>query len=265
MAEERPGRMGPLVLLRHGQSTANADGRFTGWADVPLTPQGAHEAVEAAQLLARDGLLPDVAHTSVMHRSIQSADITLAELDRLWIPVQRTWRLNERQYGALTGRLKREVRAETGADRYHHWRRSLHGRPAPLPDDALARLRAEPRYAALRPDAVPAVESLADMTTRIAPYWVDVVVPQLRVGATVLVVAHGNSLRALVTVLDQLTEDEISRLNIPTGAPLRYDFDDALRPLARGGTYLNPDDARAKAELVATEGHSLNPSTTGSH
>ncbi|MET8631744.1 2,3-bisphosphoglycerate-dependent phosphoglycerate mutase [Streptomyces sp. NPDC004680] len=261
MAEGQPGRVGPLVLLRHGQSTTNAEGRFTGWADVPLTSQGAHETVAAAQLLARDGLLPDVVHTSLMLRSIRSADIALAELDRLWIPVQRTWRLNERQYGALTGRLKREVRAETGADCYHHWRRSLHGTPAPLPADALARLRADPRYAALRPDAVPAVESLADMTTRVAPYWVDTIAPQLRTGATVLVVAHGNSLRALTTVLDDLTEGEVSRLNIPTGAPLRYAFDDALRPLTRGGTYLNPNGARAKAELVATEGHSLKPPT----
>ncbi|MER7967521.1 2,3-bisphosphoglycerate-dependent phosphoglycerate mutase [Streptomyces sp. NPDC096080] len=254
MAEGRPGPTGTLILLRHGPSTTNAEGRFTGWADVPLTVHGANEAVEAAQLLVREGLVPDVVHTSPMLRAIRSADLVLAELDRLWIPVQRTWRLNERQYGALTGCLKREISAEAGADRYRHWRRSLHGRPAPLPPEALARLRADPRYAGLRPDAVPAVESLADMTVRVTPYWADVIAPQLLGGATVLVVAHGNSLRALATVLDRLTENEVRDLNIPTGAPLRYDFDTTLRPLIRGGTYLNPARARAGAERVAAEG-----------
>lgn len=255
MADRRPARPGSLVLLRHGQSTSNADGRFTGWADVPLTADGEQEAVDAGRLLARHGLLPDVVHTSVMARSIRSAELALEELDRLWIPVHRTWRLNERQYGALTGRRKGEVRAEAGTDRYQQWRRSLHGTPGPLPTDALAQLRADPRYAALRPAGIPAVETLADMTARVAPYWADVLAPQLRTGATVLVVAHGNSLRALVTVLDHLTDAEIERLNIPTGAPLRYDFDAALRPLVRGGTYLNPQAALSKAELVAVEGH----------
>ncbi|MFF7639850.1 2,3-bisphosphoglycerate-dependent phosphoglycerate mutase [Streptomyces canus] len=249
-------RRGPLVLLRHGQSTANIEGRFTGWADVPLTAQGEEEAVEAARLLAADGLLPDVVHTSVMARSIRSADILLAELDRLWIPVQRTWRLNERQYGALTGRHKQEVRAEAGANLYQHWRRSLHGRPAPLAPHQLARLRADPRYAALRQDALPAVESLADMAARVVPYWADTLAPQLRTGMTVLVVAHGNSLRALAAVLDRLTEPDIERLNIPTGAPLRYDFGPDLRPVVRKGTYLDPHTALAKTALVAAEGHS---------
>lgn len=246
---------GTLILLRHGQSTTNADGRFTGWVDVPLTMRGESEAVEAGRLLARERLLPDVVHTSVMARSIRSADVVLQELDRLWIPVHRTWRLNERQYGALTGRRKGEVRMEAGVDRYHQWRRSLHGRPAPLPPDRLTRLRADPRYAALRPDAVPAVESLADMTARVTPYWADVLAPQLRTNSCVLVVAHGNSLRALAAVLDRLTAPEIERLNIPTGSPLRYDFDADLRPLVREGTYLDPCTSVAKAALVASEGH----------
>jgi 2,3-bisphosphoglycerate-dependent phosphoglycerate mutase len=255
MADRRTDRVGSLVLLRHGQSTTNADGRFTGWADVPLTTRGEEEAAEAARLLAHHGLLPDTVHTSVMFRSIRSADIVVDALDRSWIPVQRTWRLNERQYGALTGQRKHEVRAEAGPALYEHWRRSLHGKPAPLPAYDLARLRTDARYAALRPDAVPSVESLADMTARVAPYWADVLAPQLRTGATVLVVAHGNSLRALVTVLDRLTEEEVHRLNIPTGAPLRYDLDPSMHPLMRGGTYLNPDSALARAELVAAEGH----------
>ncbi|MCX5173506.1 2,3-bisphosphoglycerate-dependent phosphoglycerate mutase [Streptomyces antibioticus] len=246
--------LGPLVLVRHGQSTANAEGRFTGWVDVPLTRHGEAEAVAAAGLLGAAGLLPDVVHTSVMVRSIRSADLMLAALDRMWIPVRRTWRLNERQYGALTERDKREVRAEAGGERYRVWRRSMHGRPAPLPPAELARLRADPRYAALRPDGVPAVESLADMAARVAPYWADVLAPQLREGRTVLVVAHGNALRALCLILDRLTDPEAARLDIPTAAPLRYDFTAELRPLTRGGVYLDPDTARARAALVAAEG-----------
>ncbi|MCS0603703.1 2,3-bisphosphoglycerate-dependent phosphoglycerate mutase [Streptomyces sp. LP11] len=254
---ERPARAGTLLLLRHGRSTTNAAGRFTGWTDVPLASEGVHEAERAARLLARDGLLPDVVHTSLLRRSIRSADIVLAGLDRQWIPAQRSWRLNERQYGALTGRRKHDVRAEAGAGLYDHWRRSLHGRPAPLPAPDLVRLRADPRYATLRPDAVPAVESQADVTARVVPYWADVLAPRLRTGAVVLVVAHGNSLRALVTVLDGLDEAGVQRLDIPTGAPLRYDFDPDLRSVARGGTYLDPGAARAGAAAVAAEGHRL--------
>jgi 2,3-bisphosphoglycerate-dependent phosphoglycerate mutase len=247
-------RPGALILLRHGQSTANAEGRFTGWVDVPLTPRGEQEALEAARLLQREGIAPDVVHTSVMSRSISTADTILTELDRLWIPVQRTWRLNERQYGALTGRRKTEVRAEVGPDQYHCWRRSLHGRPAPLPPQDLAQLRADPRYVALRPHGIPAVESLADMMARVTPYWADVLAPQLRRGMTVLVAAHGNSLRALSVVLDRRTPAETEHLNIPTAAPLRYDFNHDLRPAVRGGVYLDPHTARAKADSVAAEG-----------
>ncbi|WP_019064667.1 2,3-bisphosphoglycerate-dependent phosphoglycerate mutase [Streptomyces prunicolor] len=245
---------GTLVLLRHGQSTANAEGRFTGWADVPLTAHGEKQAAAAAQLLARDGLVPDAVHTSVLRRSILSADILLEELDRSWIPVHRTWRLNERQYGALTGRVKREVRRAVGPARYQAWRRSLTVVPGPLPDGELARLRADPRYAALRGGGLPSVESLADMIARVAPYWADVLAGQLYTGRHVLVVAHGNALRALIAVLDRLTEQEVENLNIPTGAPLRYDFDRQLRPVIRGGGYLDPDSARVAAAAVAAEG-----------
>ncbi|MFE7576643.1 2,3-diphosphoglycerate-dependent phosphoglycerate mutase [Streptomyces sp. NPDC057521] len=246
--------MESLVLLRHGQSLSNAEARFTGWTDVPLTAPGEKQAVQAAALLAREGLAPDVVHTSVLRRSIRTADILLAEMDRSWIPVHRTWRLNERQYGALTGRAKREVRLETGTERYQKWRRSLTAAPGPLAADELARLRAEPRYAALG-DGLPAVESLADVITRVLPHWTDVIAQQLCTGRTVLVVAHGNALRALVTVLDRLTEHEVEGLNIPTGAPLCYRFDAAFRPVARGGRYLDPAAASAAADAVAAEGH----------
>jgi 2,3-bisphosphoglycerate-dependent phosphoglycerate mutase len=245
---------GTLVLLRHGQSTANAEGRFTGWDDVPLTAHGGKQAAVAAESLARDGLVPDAVHTSVLRRSICTADIVLQELDRSWLPVHRTWRLNERLYGALTGRVKREVRREVGAAQYQAWRRSLTAAPGPLPDDELARLRADPRYAVLRGGGLPAVESLADMIARVAPYWADVLAGQLRSGCRVLVVAHGNALRALIAVLDRLAGQEVEDLNIPTGAPLRYDFDRDLRPVVRGGGYLDPDSARVAAAAVAAEG-----------
>ncbi|MFJ6571901.1 2,3-diphosphoglycerate-dependent phosphoglycerate mutase [Streptomyces sp. NPDC091292] len=246
---------GTLILLRHGQSATNADGRFTGWADVPLTHHGEEQAADAARLLARDGLVPEVVHTSVLRRSIRTADILLAELDRCWIPVHRTWRLNERQYGALAGRVKSEVRREVGAARYEAWRRSLTAEPEPLAAGDLARLRADPRYAVLAGAGLPAVESLADVIARTAPYWSDVLAEQLRTGLTVLVVAHGNALRALVAILDRLTEPEVAELNIPTGAPLRYEFDAALRPSPRGGRYLDPAAARTAAAAVAAEGY----------
>ncbi|GHJ41185.1 2,3-diphosphoglycerate-dependent phosphoglycerate mutase [Streptomyces sp. TS71-3] len=246
---------GLLVLVRHGQSTSNAAGRFTGWADVPLTVRGEGEAAEAGRLMAQHGLRPDVVHTSVLRRCVVSADIVLEKLDRSWIPVYRTWRLNERQYGALTGRSKREVRQESGVELYQGWRRSLTAAPGPLAPEQLAELRADPRYAAIRGAGVPAVESLADMVDRVVPYWVDVLAGELFSGRTVLVCAHGNSLRALVSVLDRLTAHEVEELNIPTGAPLLYTFDRDLRPLERGGRYLNPDRARVAAEAVAAEGH----------
>ncbi|MGW5115285.1 2,3-bisphosphoglycerate-dependent phosphoglycerate mutase [Streptomyces noursei] len=246
---------GRLVLLRHGQSTTNAEGRFTGWADVPLTAYGEQQALVAAELLARTGLAPDFVHTSVLRRAVHTADLLLAHLDRAWIPVHRTWRLNERQYGALTGRRKAEVRRESGPAQYEAWRRSLTGAPGPLPAVDLAALRADPRYATLAGHGVPAVESLADVITRIAPYWADVLAPHIRRGRTVLVVSHGNALRALVAVLDRLTPDEVEQLNIPTAAPLHYTFDAALRPTARGGRYLDPARAKAAAKAVAAEGH----------
>ncbi|SFF58054.1 phosphoglycerate mutase [Actinacidiphila alni] len=244
-----------LILLRHGQSLANAQGRFTGWTDVPLTPRGEDEARTAARLLVRDGLRPDAVHTSVLRRSIRTADLVLAELDRAWLPVLRTWRLNERQYGALAGRPKSEVRREVGDDRYRELRRSVTARPAPSPPAELALLRADPRYARLRPDAIPPAETFADVVARITPYWTDELAPALRAGRTVLVVAHGNALRALIAVLDRLDDAAVERLNVPTGAPLLYALTGDLRPVAAGGRYLDPVTAHAAAAAVAAEGH----------
>ncbi|MFG2639153.1 2,3-diphosphoglycerate-dependent phosphoglycerate mutase [Streptomyces sp. NPDC048362] len=246
---------GTLILLRHGQSEANVAGVFGGWADYRLTPRGEEQAVGAARLIAQAGLLPDVVHTSLLHRSIRTAQIVLDGLGRSWIPVRRAWRLNERQYGALTGRGKQETRHAAGAERYESWRRSLHRRPPPLPEDRLALLRADPRYAPLPGDALPAVESFSDVVARVLPYWADVVAADLFQGRSVLVVAHGNSLRALVALLDDLDEPAIRALNIPTAEPLLYTRGPDLRPSPRGGRYLAPDRARTAAQAVAAEGH----------
>jgi 2,3-bisphosphoglycerate-dependent phosphoglycerate mutase len=247
-----PGR---LILLRHGQSEANAAGVFGGWADYPLTPHGEEQAADAGKLLVGERLRPDVVHTSLLRRSIHTADIVLDRLDRSWIPVQRTWRLNERQYGSLTGRSKRQIRRDAGPELYERWRRSLHACPPPLSADRLTRLRADPRYAALRGCPVPAVESFADLMDRVRPYWSDLLAPHLAQGATVLVSAHGNALRALVALLDHLDEPLIRTLNIPTAEPLLYTFTPALRPDPAGGSYLAPARAHAAALAVAAEGH----------
>jgi 2,3-bisphosphoglycerate-dependent phosphoglycerate mutase len=256
-----------LLLLRHGQSTANAAGEFTGWVDVPLTEAGERQARGAGELLRSAGYCPDVVHTSVFSRAIRTADIMLGVLDRSWLPVRRSWRLGERQYGAWTGRRKADVRAEVGDERFLLWRRSLFGTPPPLAADALGALRADPRFAGLPTDTIPPVESLADVVARVVPYWTDVLAADLRAGRLPLVVAHGNSLRALVTHWDRLSEDEVLNLNIPTGIPLRYDFDAGLRPVLRGVRYLDPNAAAQAVAAVAREGHEHSvaggrPSTT---
>ncbi|MFI0938517.1 2,3-diphosphoglycerate-dependent phosphoglycerate mutase [Streptomyces sp. NPDC021020] len=245
-----PHAPGALVLLRHGQSTANAAGVFTGWTDVPLTPTGRVEALTAGRLLAAAGLLPDIVHTSVLRRTVSTADLALAVLERDWIPVRRTWRLNERHYGSLTGRRKQDVRAEAGEERYAVWRRSFDVAPPPAAPGSTPPA-GDPRYAALPPDARPDTESLADVQARLLPYWADALAADLRRGRTVLVVAHGNSLRALVAHLDSLPPEDVPGLNIPTGIPLHYAFDSSLRPAAPGGTYLDPEAASRAAEAVA--------------
>lgn len=246
--------MSKLILLRHGQSTSNAAGKFTGWTDVPLTELGELEAHNAGRLLRSAGLLPDVIHTSVLRRSIHTAQIVADDLYRAWLPVHRTWRLNERQYGALTDRNKSQVRMEVGADRFRRWRRSFDSPPPPLPDAELQHIRDDPRYSDLPERTIPSTESLADVLSRLLPYWVDVLAAELRHGRTPLVVAHGNPLRALVMHLDQMSADEVAQLNIPTGIPLCYDLDQALVPFQRGGLYLDPDAARVAARAIAAEG-----------
>lgn len=243
--------MGTLVLLRHGQSTWNAENLFTGWVDVDLTPAGEEEARRAGRQLAEAGVLPDVVHTSLQVRAIRSADLALAACGRAWIPVRRTWRLNERHYGALQGRDKRETAQRYGAEQVKRWRRSYDEPPPPLDPDDPMHPRHDARYAALPDDVLPAAECLADVVARMLPWWHDGIVPDLAAGRCVLVSAHGNSLRALVKHLDGLSAEEVVELNIPTGQPLVYDLDDRFRPL--GSRYLDPEAAQAAAEAVARQ------------
>ena len=244
-----------LILLRHGQSDWNAKNLFTGWVDVGLTDQGVAEAVRGGQMLRDAGLLPDVVHTSLLNRAIKTAQISLEECDRMWIPVIRNWRLNERHYGALQGKNKKETLAQYGEEQFMLWRRSYDTPPPPIDPDSEWAQTYEARYAALPPDARPATECLADVVARLIPYWQDVIVAEsLRAGRTTLVVAHGNSLRALVKHLDQISDEDIAALNIPTGIPLVYRLDDDLRPIVPGGEYLDPDAAAEAAAAVAAQG-----------
>ncbi len=243
-----------LVLLRHGQSTWNASNQFTGWVDVDLSAQGEAEAVRGGQLLAETGVLPDVVHTSVLRRAIRTTNIALDRCERSWIPVVRSWRLNERHYGALQGKNKKQTLEEYGPDQFMLWRRSYDTPPPPIdPDDEYAQT-GDPRYAVLPPEVLPRTECLADVVRRLLPYWQDVIVPDLRAGRTVLVAAHGNSLRALVKHLDAISDADIAGLNIPTGIPLVYRLDAALRPTVAGGEYLDPSAAREAAAAVAAQG-----------
>jgi 2,3-bisphosphoglycerate-dependent phosphoglycerate mutase len=229
-----------LVLLRHGESDWNARNLFTGWANPALTAAGKQQAVTAGRLLAGQGLLPGFAHTSVQRRAIRTAELALAECDRDWIPVSRSWRLNSNHYGALQGRDKSEVLAEVGERQFMAWRRSYDAPPPPLPADDPNSQFADPRYAAIPPVGRPRTESLKDVTARLLPYWLDAIVPQLRTGACVLVVSHGNTLRALVKHLDGISDEDVGGLNIPTGIPMVYELEPDMRPAASGGRYLRP-------------------------
>lgn len=244
-----------LILLRHGESEWNAKNLFTGWMDVDLTNTGRQEATRGGELLANSGLLPDVVHTSLLTRAIRTSQLALEAADRQWIPVRRTWRLNERHYGALQGKDKKETLAEFGEEQFMLWRRSYDVPPPPIePDDPFAQTD-DPRYAALPPEARPATECLADVVRRLIPYWEDVLVADdLRAGRTVLVAAHGNSLRAMVKHLDNISDADIAGVNIPTGIPLVYRLDGNLRPVVPGGEYLDPDAAATAAAAVATQG-----------
>jgi len=243
-----------LVLLRHGESRWNAENRFTGWVDVALTDAGVAQAQRGGMLLREQGVLPDVVHTSLLTRAIRSADIALAEAGRSWVEVRRSWRLNERHYGDLQGRDKAQTLAAYGEEQFMLWRRSYSVPPPPIAAGSEWDVSADPRYAALPADVLPGTECLADVVARMLPYWADAIVPDLRAGRTVLVVAHGNSLRAMVKHLDGLGEDEVVGLNIPTGIPLRYELDGDLRPTTPGGRYLDPDAAVSAAAAVAAQG-----------
>ncbi len=247
--------MKTLVLLRHGESEWNSKGLFTGWVDVGLSEVGVQEAVNGGRLLAQSGLRPDVVHTSVLTRAIQTANVSLEEAALLWLPVKRSWRLNERHYGALQGKDKAATRREFGDEQFMLWRRSYDVPPPPIADDDPLSQADDPRYADLPPEIRPRTECLKDVVARMLPYWYDAVVPDLTSrSGTVLIVAHGNSLRALVKHLDQISDAAIAELNIPTGIPLVYELDDAFRPLAPGGRYLDPEAAAEAAEAVKNQG-----------
>ncbi len=243
-----------LVLLRHGESEWNARNLFTGWVDVGLSERGREEAARGGRLLAESGILPDVVHTSLLTRAITTANIALGEAGRAWIPVVRNWRLNERHYGDLQGKDKKATLEEFGEEQFMTWRRSYDTPPPALPDDSEFSQAADPRYADLPDELLPRTECLADVLDRMLPYWYDQVVPDLLLGRTVLVTAHGNSLRALVKHLDGLGEDEVVGLNIPTGIPLVYELDDDLKPVTRGGRYLDPEAAADAIAAVANQG-----------
>lgn len=241
-----------LVLLRHGQSEWNASNQFTGWVDVDLTEKGRAEAVRGGQLLIEHDLLPDVVYTSLQRRAITTANLALDTADRHWIPVHRSWRLNERHYGALQGLDKAQTRDRYGDEQFMAWRRSYDTPPPPIERGSQYSQDTDPRYADI--GGGPLTECLADVVVRFLPYFTDVIVPDLRVGKTVLIAAHGNSLRALAKHLDQMSDADVVGLNIPTGIPLRYDLDAELRPRVTGGTYLDPEAAAAGAAAVASQG-----------
>jgi len=246
--------MGTLILLRHGESAWNAEGLFTGWVDVGLSDIGAGEASTGGRLLRDAGLRPDVVHTSVLTRAIQTANIALESAGLLWLPVRRSWRLNERHYGALQGKDKAQTRQEYGEEQFMLWRRSYDVPPPPLAEDDMLSQRADPRYALLPDELSPRAECLKDVVRRMLPYWYDAIIEDLAAGRTVLVVAHGNSIRALVKHLDGISDADISALNIPTGIPLVYELDAATRPAVTGGRYLDPEAAAVAAAAVASQG-----------
>jgi 2,3-bisphosphoglycerate-dependent phosphoglycerate mutase len=244
-----------LILLRHGESDWNRKNLFTGWVDVDLTETGVEQARLGGRQLAEAGLLPTVVHTSLLTRAIRTSNIALEACGRSWVRVRRHWRLNERHYGALQGLDKAATRQKYGDEQFMLWRRSYDTPPPPIEPGSEWDVSSDERYRLLAADLVPRTECLADVVARMLPYWYDAVVPDLRSGETVLVAAHGNSLRALVMHLDGLSREEVVGLNVPTGQPLVYELDDDLRPTVRGGRYLDPDAAAAAAAAVAAQGH----------
>jgi len=247
--------MKKLVLLRHGESTWNKENRFTGWTDVDLTPRGVEEARYSGRRLRDDGFTFDVAYTSVLRRAIRTLWIALEEMDQMWIPIHLSWRLNERHYGALQGLNKAETASKYGEKQVLIWRRSYDIRPPALTPDDPRYPGFDPRYRNLLPSDIPRTECLKDTVTRFLPYWNEIIAPQVRAGQRILISAHGNSLRALVKYLDNLSEEEVLDLNIPTGIPLVYELDDDLKPIRR--YYLgDPAQIEQAMQAVANQGKS---------
>lgn len=243
-----------LILLRHGESQWNALNLFTGWVDVDLSDKGVGEAVRGGKLLLEANLLPDVVHTSLLTRAIKTANIALEECGRLWIDVKRTWRLNERHYGALQGKNKKQTLDEFGEEQFQLWRRSFDVPPPPIDPNSEFAQTNDPRYTSVKPEDLPQTECLQDVVHRLMGYWQTSIVDDLRADKTVLVVAHGNSLRALVKELDSISDTDIANLNIPTGIPLLYELDAAMKPIKAGGEYLDPEAAELAASHVASQG-----------
>jgi len=242
-----------LVLVRHGQSQWNLENRFTGWTDVPLSPLGEQEALAGGKALKEAGYSFDICFTSYLKRAVKTLDIILEEMDLMWLPVTKSWRLNERHYGALQGLNKAETAAKYGEDQVFIWRRSYDVRPPALEDDDPRHPRYDPRYAVLTRDELPAVECLKDTVARVLPYWHDELAPAIKSGRRVLVAAHGNSLRAMVKYLDGISDEDIAQLNIPTGVPLVYELDEDLKPIKH--YYLgDPDEIARQIQAVASQG-----------
>lgn len=245
--------MHTLVLLRHGESEWNRENRFTGWTDVDLSEKGKKEAHAAGRILLQEGFAFDLAYTSVLKRAIRTLWIVLDEMDRMWIPVKRSWRLNERHYGALQGLNKSETAAEFGDEQVHVWRRSYDIRPPAVDEDDPRSPARDPRYRNLRREEIPLTECLRDTVDRFLPYWEEEIAPSIRSGKRVIIAAHGNSLRALVKHLEGISDEAIASLNIPTGIPLVYELDDELRPIR--SFYLGDEEAiKAATEAVARQG-----------
>ena len=242
-----------LILLRHGESEWNALNLFTGWVDVRLSEKGIGEAKRGGQLLKERGLLPDIVHTSLLRRAIHTSQLALDEADRNWIPVKRSWRLNERHYGALQGKDKKETLAQYGEEQFQLWRRSFDVPPPPIEDNDKYSQFGDARYADLG-SSLPKTECLKDVIDRMVPYFQKEITDDLNTGKTVLVTAHGNSIRAMVKHIDGISDGEIAGVNIPTGIPLLYEFDENFKPVKIGGEYLDPEAAKAAIEAVANQG-----------
>jgi len=242
-----------LILLRHGESEWNAKNLFTGWVDVALSDKGRAEATRGGQLLKEANLLPDVLHTSLLTRAINTADIALASAGVVGIPIKRSWRLNERHYGALQGKDKAATLKEYGAEQFQLWRRSFDVPPPPIADDDQYSQKNDPKYANLD-EPLPKTECLKDVVARVIPYLNDEIKSDLKSGQVVLITAHGNSIRAIVKYLDDISDTDIAGVNIPTGIPLLYELNESFKPITKGGRYLDPEAAKASIEAVANQG-----------